>query len=176
MKFSSTDWWETRPGNLVSTSGLIFVEINSLTFPVSLSSISAVAIFDDFRNAADLEITTQPTATSCKQTQLTETELQYTITHDVFIKDFLAQYNKVTPDWFTLEIGSPLQNIHSNNIQTFIWRGDRVKSDPACSGAAIDKDSLFLVYLHHEQLTMQVNGKTIIMNTKYKFCFFSRRM
>ena len=76
MKFSSTQWWESRTGHLVSTAGLIFVEINSLKFPVSLVPEKAVNFFSDFRSVADLSIMEQPSSATCTQTELSESELQ----------------------------------------------------------------------------------------------------
>lgn len=49
--------------------------------------------------------------------------------------------------------------------------GERIQSENACSGASVELDGLYFVYLHHEKITLNVNKKTIMMETQHKFCF-----
>ena len=170
FKFSSSAWWETRTGGLVSTAGLTFVHIGSAKFPFSLSEVNIAQLFYNFKNAGDIKIAVQPKISTCKESYLSDRQQQYVIQNDLFANDVLNQFNKLTPSWFTLKLEEKLKYIHVENIHSKILSGEQVKKEPACKGAAIDEKSLFLVYLHHEKLTMKVQEKNVVMSTKDKFC------
>lgn len=171
FRFSSTAWWSSRSGGLVSTDGTVFVDINAITFPVALPKIRTTDLFYDFKHAAEIGISQQPKNSTCRESHLSNGQLQYSVLNDLFVKDFIKQYNQLTPAWFTLSVEGSLRYIHADNIRTYIWTGARVKQEVACAGAAIDEESFFLVYLHHEKLSLKVYEKNIIMQTGGKFCF-----
>lgn len=174
LKLSSTSKWSTKylGDASFSTSGIVFIKINGKNFPLILSSkIDVSEYINDFSSHATMYIDSINNR-ACSETMLTNGQLQTAVKDDYFVKDFLIQFNELTPSWFSLDLQTELKYIHRDNIQTYIWSGQRVEKETSCTGAAVDKASLFLVYLHHESIDMKVDDKTVVMTTKRKkFCF-----
>ena len=167
--FRSSAWWEERAAGLVSTKGLVFVALGKAVFPVSLTKVPVSEIFYDILNYASIDI--QDQKNTCDQTFLSEGQIQNAVQNDIFVKDFLQEFNSLTPSWFQVSLQNPLANINSDNLHAYLWSGQRVKSEAACKGVAIDESGMFLVYLHREKLTMQVHDKQVVMATDGIFCF-----
>lgn len=182
LHLMSTSKWSKRSAlsnSVFDTNGIVFVDITSrkITFPLIISSKAAdvTEFIRDLQSEAFvyMNVSTVNRGGVCRHddTQLTSGQLQTAVRNDFFAKDFLNQFNSLTPSWFSVNLQANLRYIHRDNIKAYIWSGKRVKKEEACSRATIDESSLFLVYLHHESIRMSVHKQTIDMTTKYKFCF-----
>jgi len=169
LSLTSTTAWQPRRSSLFSTAGMMFINIGHTAFPVAISKIRATQVLQDFVAYASVKIDT-PDSNQCKENNLTPDQLNYAVKNDYFAKEFIAQFNKITPSWFSLDLTQELKYIHEENVRAYVWPAYRVKQHSVCSSAAIDDTSMFLVYLQHETVTMKVHDKSITMNTKSKFC------
>ena len=170
ITFSSTAWWEKTQNGLLHTTGIVFVKVKSQTFPILLSKVSMSEYLSDIKTDINISIIRQPNRDACAEMKLSNNQLLYSIQNDLFARDFIQQFNKLTPRWFSLQIEGPLKNIHVDNVRAYLWNGKKVNANQHCRGAAIDELSVFLVYLHHEKLTMKAHEKTAQMITNDKFC------
>ena len=170
ITFSSTAWWEKAQNGILHTTGIVFVKIKSQTFPILLSKVSMNEYLSDIKTDINISIIRQPNRDECAEMKLSDGQILYSIQNDLFARDFIHQFNKFTPRWFSLQIEGPMKNIHVDNIRAYLWNGKDVNANKHCRGAAIDESSVFLVYLHHEKLTMKSHEKTAQMITNDKFC------
>ena len=170
IKLSSTAWWEKTQAGLLYTTGIVYIKIKSQTFPILLSKISVSECLNDVKTKINISINKQPSRDGCAEMKVSKDQVLYSIQNDLFVRDFIKQFNKLTPTWFSLQIEGLMQNIHIDNIRAYLWSGKEVNANQHCRGAAIDESSIFLVYLHHEKLTMKAYEKTAQMITNDKFC------
>ena len=170
ITFSSTAWWEKTQNGLLHTTGIVFVKIKSQTFPILLSKVSMSEYLSDIKTDINISIIRQPNRDECAEMKLSDDQILYSIQNDLFARDFIHQFNKLTPRWFSLQIEGTMKNIHIDNIRAYLWNGKEVNANQHCTGAAIDESSIFLVYLHYEKLTMKAHEKTAQMITNDKFC------
>ena len=170
IKLSSTAWWEKTQTGLLYTTGIVYIKIKSQTFPILLSKISVSECLNDVKTKINISINKQPSRDGCAEMKVSKDQVLYSIQNDLFVRDFIKQFNKLTPTWFSLQIEGLMQNIHIDNIRAYLWSGKEVNANQHCRGAAIDESSIFLVYLHHEKLTMKAYEKTAQMITNDKFC------
>lgn len=168
---SSTSLWSKRSSSssLYATDGMIFANILNTQFIVALPKIQSTQVVQDFVSHASLAMENK-LGGQCKKEELSHQEMLHVVKNDLFVKDFIARFNEITPSWFTLSLHKELKNIHEENIRAFVWPSHKVKSHPVCGAAAIDETSTFLVYLHHEAITMKVHDKTVAMDSDSKFC------
>ena len=170
IKLSSTAWWEKTKTGLLYTTGIVYIKIKFQTFPILLSKISVSECLNDVKTKINISINKQPSRDGCAEMKVSKDQVLYSIQNDLFVRDFIKQFNKLTPTWFSLQIEGLMQNIHIDNIRAYLWSGKEVNANQHCRGAAIDESSIFLVYLHHEKLTMKAYEKTAQMITNDKFC------
>ena len=170
IKFSSTAWWEKTQTGILHTTGIVYMKIKSQTFPILLSKLSVSEFLNDVKTKISISINKQPSREGCAEMKVSHEQILYSIQNDLFVRDFIRQFNKLTPAWFSLQIEGLMQSIHVDNIRAYMWSGKEVNANQHCRGAAIDESSIFLVYLHHEKLTMKAYEKTAQMITKNKFC------
>lgn len=170
IKLSSTAWWEKTQTGLLYTTGIVYIKIKFQTFPILLSKISVSECLNDVKTKINISINKQPSRDGCAEMKVSKDQVLYSIQNDLFVRDFIKQFNKLTPTWFSLQIEGLMQNVHIDNIRAYLWSGKEVNANQHCRGAAIDESSIFLVYLHHEKLTMKAYEKTAQMITNDKFC------
>ena len=170
IKFSSTASWEKTQTGLLHTAGIVYIKIKSQTFPILLSKLSVSEYLNDVKTEINISINKQPNRDGCAEMKVSNEQILYSIQNDLFVRDFIKQFNKLTPTWFSLQIEEPMKNIHIDNIRAYMWSGKEVNANQHCRGAAIDELSIFLVYLHHEKITIKAHEKTVQMITNGKFC------
>ena len=170
ITFSSTTWWVKTENESLFTSGIVYVTIGSQAFPILFSNISVTEYLNDVKNSINISIKKQPSRDECIERKLSYDEVLYSIQNDLFARDFIKQFNKLTPTWFSLQIEGTMENIHVDNIRAYMWNGKQLNANKHCRGAAIDESSIFLVYLLHEKLKVKIYEKIVRMITNYKFC------
>ena len=165
---TSSKSWERRSSGLYFTSGVTYADVMNTKFVLSLPKVRSTQLIQDFVSHGSFETVNK--GGDCKEKDVSNDQMQHIVRNDLFAKDFISNFNQITPSWFTLSLHQELRYIHEDNIHTFVWPGDRVKSHPVCGGAAIDETSTFLVYLHREAITMKVHDVSVAMNTQSQFC------
>ena len=169
FSLASSRSWEERSSGLYFTDGIIFANFSNIEFILALPKVQLTQVVQDFVSHGSLSMVNKIDP-QCKEKDLSKNDLQYIVRNDLFAKDFISKFNQITPPWFTLSLQKELKNIHEDNIRAFVWPAHRVKAHPVCGAAAIDETSTFLVYLHHEAITMRVHDKSVAMTTNSKFC------
>eukprot|EP00794_Sanderia_malayensis_P020114 gene20114-22085_t len=168
VTIKSTEPWSLRRSGKPTTNGLVILQIKSARFPLGLPGVDISEVFSGSSNTLKYRIT--PRRRSCATRSLTTGQMQYVGKLDVFASDFLKQFNRLMPAWFSVGISERLQSFSEDNIRAFVWSGETLLAHSACSSLAIDRTGDFLVYLHHENIELKVHGKTLRIKTPKTIC------
>ena len=156
--YSSCPWDRIR-----NTEGHISVGTDNFRLPFSASGFSdqflpgTTNIFSPRSSVSKLSGRSYPrcSATTCQQ-HFDQTEYEFSIRNHHFVKSYLKQLSKTSPQWFQIMVNPSYKGFDLNNMQTVIYKGKFPENVPSCSNLPrISQTGIFSVLAIETPLEIQ---------------------
>ncbi|MEW8544648.1 MAG: hypothetical protein AB2693_14050 [Candidatus Thiodiazotropha sp.] len=179
---SSTSAWYmlNSDNNVLFTQGIVFAEVNSLSLPVALNGVKVKQGIQDFsvevNNNHYTDTDGKPVHNrrtgNCFSFDFTSDDIFDFITHDSFLKTFVASIGVTLPDW--LNFGrTNTSYLDINDLKTDLVYGEKVNSFPWCNGAPVLSDHLYSVFNFDSSFSLSIYNNRIELPkplNNQKFC------
>ena len=178
---STSNWYMLKTDSTVLYSyGIIFVEVNSLSLPISLDGVEIRQRTNEFsinigaggyREADGVQIHNKR-SDDCLSFEVTPSDMFDFISNESFLKSFLSSLKVVLPDWanFAMSNTSVLkvkdlksELVYGNKIDEIIW----------CKGAPVLPTHLYSVFQFDNNFFLSVYNNEIKLPSLllgHKFC------
>ncbi|XP_053380102.1 uncharacterized protein LOC123547975 [Mercenaria mercenaria] len=178
---STSEWYRlTDDTDVMYTLGIVFVEVNDLSIPMSLKGIEVTLRNDEFvfnygvqyGSAQGTLIENDLTPEDCRSFELVEADFFDFTSMDSFMKTFLLSLFPALPDWLRFEKSST-EILSVQNLRSDLIYGRNMERVSWCTGAPVLPDHLYTVFRFDTGLTLSVMGSEVdipkSLNSR-KFC------
>lgn len=179
MIMSSTSPWyqpKSDPRTLY-TDGIVFVELNSLAIPVSITGIQVEQKNTSFRLVSGvLEIDSKDgnphgnhRESGCWEFKTTPRSIYYLLANNSFIKTFFEEIENLLPDWLTFSPDGDV-TFNVNDLQTELTNGADIQQGE-CRGAPLFPDHTYTMLKFGKSFSMSLYGQDIKLSSlNSSFC------
>ena len=183
LSLSSTSPWYHLKSNssILYTQGIVFVELNDLSLPVSLTGMEVLRHSDDFTMTVgslkyaplDGILTSNASRSNCWSFAITPRDIHDFLTSMSFLKSFFNNLQKFLPDWLSFShSGSSLLQLV--DLRTELLHGSDIVTDPWCKGAPVLPMHLYSIFKFAGSMSVSVYGDRIHLPDPLageRFCF-----
>lgn len=183
LSLSSTSTWYQLKTNssVLYTQGIVFVELNDLSLPVSMTGMEILKADQDFimtvgslkYSPVDGNQTGSNTRQNCWSFAITPRDIHDFLTSLSFLKTFFEQLENFLPKWISFShSGSSLFELL--DLRTEMIYGRDVANDVWCRGAPVQPNHLYNVFKFGGEMTMSIYGDRIQLPQPIngtRFCF-----
>ena len=185
---STSPWYRLESNSSVRyTAGIVFVELNDISVPFSLTGAELLKQSDAFSlTVSSLKYTakdgmkyTDKLSTSnslkddCLTLNTTSRDIHDFLKSNSFLKSYFANLLNKLPDWLSF---SPAGNslLQVSDLKTELMSGSDVANDPWCSGAPVVPTHLYSILKYDGSLSVSVYGDRVQLPSPLageKYCF-----
>ena len=182
--FSSTSNWYNlyTDERVFYTSGIVFVEKNSLSIPITLNGVSitkgnilSIVMGVQGHTSEDGKLVDEIQSSECLSFQLTASDVFDFVSSNSFMLSFLTSLVPSLPKWLDFSISND-SLLATEDLQTRLVYGRDIDQISECSGAAVLPDHLYNVFQFGSGFSIQVYGDSISLPKPlhaHKFCFIT---
>ena len=182
LSLSSTSPWYRLKSNssIIYTQGIVFVELNTLSLPVSLTRMEVMRLSDDFTmTTGSLQYTpsngilmSNDSRPNCWSFSITPRDIHEFLTSMSFLKSFFGDLQQFLPDWLSFSHdGNSLFQL--SDLKTEIKHGSDIVTDPWCKGAPVLPSHLYSIFKFGGSMTVSIYGDKVVLPNPLEesFCF-----
>ena len=181
---STSHWFEMKSNkNIRYTLGIVFVELNDLALPVSMTGVQVLGEKSDFSlkiGSDNLSPSqgfsighTKNNTDFCWSFDITPRYLYDFLKSMSFLRSFLTNIEKDLPKWISFsKEGTELFGLHDLKME--FMHGSDISSDNLCKGAPVFEERLYSVFKFGGNFSMTIYGDEITLPTPLmgqKYCF-----
>ncbi|XP_053378542.1 uncharacterized protein LOC123527162 [Mercenaria mercenaria] len=165
---STSPWYKLRSNNsIIYTFGIVFVEVNTLSLPVSISGIEIVRSNDNFAivtgslafNDNDGIAYGEDRKLDCVTFSLTPRDIRDFLTSSSFMRSVFANLEDVLPDWLKFsQTGTDILSV--NDLQTQLLQGKEIQTGK-CRGAPTHENRLYTVLKFGSSFSISLYGDEV---------------
>lgn len=165
---STSPWYQLNSDHRqIYTYGIVFVELNSIALPISITGIQVVRDVDSFNlvsgslalDIADGIITGDTRHSNCWEFDITPRDVHDFLTSNSFLATFFDSLEKVLPDWLKFSHdGNVVLGVH--DLQTDLVKGIDVQKGE-CRGAPLFDDHLYTVLKFGNRFSLSLYGQDV---------------
>ena len=170
LSLSSTSPWYRLKSNssVLYTQGIVFVELNDISLPFSLTGTEVLRQSDDFSmtigslkyTAPDGILISNGSMGNCWSFAVTPRDIHDFLTSMSFLKSFFDNLQNFLPDWLSFShSGSSLLQLV--DLRTELLHGADIATDPWCKGAPVLHTHLYSIFKFGGSMSVSVYGDRI---------------
>ncbi|XP_060569041.1 uncharacterized protein LOC132727520 [Ruditapes philippinarum] len=177
---STSPWFQLRSNNAIKyTFGIVFVEVNTLYLPVSLTGIRVEQSSNNFAivtgslalHDIDGVAIGNERKVDCFSFTTTPRDIHDFLMSSSFLKSVFNSLENILPDWLRFsQTGTDILSI--NDLQTELLRGNEIQTGP-CQGAPLYEHHLYTVLKFGSSFSINLYGDEILiprLNKNTQFC------
>ena len=183
LSLSSTSPWYHLKSNstVLYTQGIVFVELDDISLPISLTGTDLLKKNDDFSLTAgplkyiadDGILISNRSGNDCWSFDVTPLDIHDFLTSDSFLNSFFVNIQTILPDWlsFSHSDSSFLQDV---DLKTELLHGYDVATDPWCNGAPVIPTHLYSILRYNGSMSVSIYWDRVQLSEPLageRFCF-----
>ena len=161
---STSDWYQWKSNNQVSyTLGIVFVEVNSLSLPISLNGIEVQQGERDFtirsRNTdimqSDGHLLNHTRKIDCLEISFTANEILQFVTSNSFLKGYFEEFINALPNWIGFS-STQFSMLETTDTKTELVYGREIDTVETCKGAPVISSNLYSIFVFDSTFSMKL--------------------
>lgn len=167
---STSPWYQLQSNkSIIYTFGIVFVEVNLVSLPVSISGMEIVKTNDNFAiktgsltlNTKDGEEVGDERQNGCLKFEITPRDIHDFLTSLSFMKTVFQNLEKILPDWLKFtQSGTDILNV--NDLYTELLQGDEIQTG-ICRGAPLYENRLYTVLKFGSSFSISLYGEQVAL-------------
>ena len=174
-------WYKLNSNNqFVYTFGIVFVEVNDLSLPISISGVEIDQKTGDFDiklgtskyKPEDGTIMEDKRIDDCLSVPFTAADIFQFVNSNSFLKSLFDRLFAVLPDWAQLT-GTNTSIINVQDLKTDLVYGKDMDQTTSCEGAPVVAEHLYSVFRFDTEFSLSIYGNDVNIPKPFdgrKFC------